>query len=96
LEPLDLTKEDTFLSRSKTTIALDLTRPHKIFNPVRFQLKADGTLLRNPAGTEIEQLIVTKISPLYEIYSFQNASVVTGSPTRPSSCCWRPSQVALG
>src|SRR5437868_2890248 len=46
LEPLNLGREDTFVARSKTAVSLDLARPHKVFNPVRFQLKADRTLLR--------------------------------------------------
>jgi cell division septation protein DedD len=82
LPDLNLSREDTFLNRSKGTVALDLTRPHKIFNPVRFQLKPDRTLLRNPAGTEFEKLAVTNISPLYEIYSLPGVSVSSGMPTR--------------
>jgi hypothetical protein len=76
-----LSREDAFLARSKTQVSLDLTKPHKVFNPVRFQLKADHTLLRNPAGTEIEQLRVTKISPLYEIYSYMSPVVSPGAAT---------------
>jgi hypothetical protein len=81
LEPLNLSREDAFVARSKTQVNLDLVRPHKVFNPVRFQLKADHTLLRNPAGTEIEQLKITKISPLYEIYSYMSPVVSPGAAT---------------
>ena len=82
LPPLDLSREDTFLNRSKSPITLDLSKPHKIFNPVRFQLKADGSLVRNPAGMDVEFLNVTNISPLYEIYSLTAVSVSAGMPTR--------------
>jgi len=81
LPPVDLKREDAFVARSKTAVSLNLSQPHKIFNPVRFQLKADRTLLRNPAGTEIEQLKVTKITPLYEVYSFMSPLVSPGMAT---------------
>jgi hypothetical protein len=81
LPPVDLSREDAFVARSKTPVGLDLARPHKVFNPVRFQMKADRTILRNPAGTEVEQLKITKISPLYEVYSFMNPLVSPGLAT---------------
>jgi cell division septation protein DedD len=81
LDPLDLSREDTFLSRSKTVVTLDLSRTHKVFNPVRFQLQANGNLLRNPAGTEVERVLVTKISPLMETYSLASVTVTPGLKT---------------
>jgi hypothetical protein len=80
LEPLNLSKEDEFISRSKNSVSLNLDMPHKIFNPVRWQLK-NGAPFRNPAGEEIAKLVVTKISPLYEIYSLTGVSVTPGLPT---------------
>ena len=81
LDPLDLTKEDEFLARSKSSsISLNLEKPHKIFNPVRWQLK-NGAPFRNPSGEEIEKLTVTKISPLYVIYSLETVSATAGLPT---------------
>lgn len=81
LQPLDLSKEDDFISRAHNAITLNLDKPHKLFNPVRWQLKNNAPY-RNPAGEELDKLIVTKISPLYEIYSLQSVSAVEGSPTR--------------
>jgi hypothetical protein len=81
LDPLDLSKEDAFVKRSKAAISLNLYEPHKIFNPVRWQLKPDRTLLRNPAGDEVKSLKVTRISPLYETYSLASVSVSAGLPT---------------
>lgn len=81
LPPLDLSRDDVYLQRAKTPVRLDLANPHKIFNPYRWQMKADHTVFENPAGKEINQLAVTNISPLYEIYTFENASVSPGLPT---------------
>jgi hypothetical protein len=81
LEPLNLAREDTFLNRSKAPVVLDLSSPYKVFNPVRYQLKADGTLLWNPAGTEVDKLIVTKITPLMETYSLTSVTVTPGLAT---------------
>jgi len=80
LQPLDLSKEDEFIKRAHNSIALNLDNPHKIFNPVRWQLKNNAPY-RNPAGQEIERLVVTKISPLYEIYSLTSVSAPEGLPT---------------
>jgi hypothetical protein len=81
LPPLDLSKEDAFLKQAQTPVTLNLAEPHKIFNPVRWQLTASRTLLRNPAGEEIKNLKITKISPLYEVYSLASVSVSAGLPT---------------
>jgi hypothetical protein len=82
LQPLDLSKEDEFISRAQhNPVTLNLDKPHKLFNPVRWQLKNNAPY-RNPAGEELDKLIVTKISPLYEIYSLTSVNALEGSPTR--------------
>jgi flagellar basal body-associated protein FliL len=80
LQPLDMTKEDEFIQRAHDSIAINLDAPHKIFNPVRWQLKNNAPYW-NPAGREIDKLEVTKISPLYEIYSLTSVSASEGLPT---------------
>jgi len=80
LPPLDLSKEDEFISRSRTAVALNLDTPHKIFNPVRWQLK-NGVPFRNPAGGEIHNLVVTSIRPLNEIYTLSGVSASAGLAT---------------
>ncbi|HXT12275.1 MAG TPA: hypothetical protein VN873_11990 [Candidatus Angelobacter sp.] len=78
--PIDLSSQDAFLQRGKTPVTLNLMDPHKIFNPYRWQLK-NGKVFENPAGREVKQLMVTRISPLYEVFSFVAASVAPGLPT---------------
>jgi len=87
LPPLELDKLDAMVKRSQIGVSLNLSgnQPgsHKIFNPVRWQMKADQnhTIFPNPAGTEINNLQITKISPLYEIYSLASVSVTPGLAT---------------
>jgi hypothetical protein len=69
------------IKRGQGTVALNLAAPHKIFNPVRWQMKAGGVIFPNPAGHEVDILEITKISPLYEIYSLASVSVTPGLPT---------------
>lgn len=81
LPPLDLAKYDASLQRAQAPVGLNLAGPHKIFNPVRWQMKPGGVIIPNPAGREIDQLKITKISPLYEYYSLESVSVTPGLPT---------------
>jgi hypothetical protein len=80
LLPLNLSKEDDFINRAHNSISLNLDKPHKIFNSVRWQLKNNAPY-RNPAGEELDKLLVTKTTPLYEIYSLTGVSVSPGLPT---------------
>jgi hypothetical protein len=85
LAALDLDKLDGMVKRSQTGVTLNLSGnppgQHKIFNPVRWQMKADHTIFPNPAGMDINNLQVTRIAPLYENYLLANVSVTPGLPT---------------
>jgi hypothetical protein len=81
LPPLDLSKVDALLKRGGSSATLDLATDHKLFNPVRWQMKADHTIFPNPTGKEIEKLEITKISPLYEVYSLESVSATPGLAT---------------
>ncbi len=52
LPELDLTPYgQVFATREEPTASIELRAdPHKIFNPVRYQLKAGNVFVRNPAG----------------------------------------------
>src|SRR4051812_39105183 len=81
LPPLDTTKADALIKRAQSNVTLDFANGHKLFNAVRWQIKADHSIFPNPAGKEVEKLVITKISPLYEIYSLVSASVTPGLAT---------------
>ncbi len=79
--PVDLSADDTLLKRPDASVTLNLAAPHKIFNPVRWQQKASGAIIPNPAGKEVEVLQLTNTSPLYEVFSLVTVSVTAGLPT---------------
>ena len=79
--PVDLAADDVLLKRPDSGVTLNLATPHKVFNPVRWQMKAGGTIIPNPAGKEVEVLQLTNTSPLYEIFSLVTVSVTAGLPT---------------
>jgi len=79
--PVDLSKEDATLKRTEAPVTLNLASPHKIFNPVRWQQKANGKIIPNPAGAELNLLQLTNTSPLHEIFSLVSVSVTAGLPT---------------
>jgi hypothetical protein len=81
LEALDLSGQEALAKRGQSTMTLNLAAPHKIFNPVRWQVGRDGKIFPNPAGHEIDILEITKIAPLYETYSLESVSVTPGLPT---------------
>src|SRR5690348_7681422 len=81
LPPLDLAAQDAMLQRGQSNVNLNLGGLHKIFNPVRWQMKANGMIFPNPAGHEIDILEITKITPLYEYYSLETVSASQGLPT---------------
>jgi hypothetical protein len=66
LAAADFTSSDTLLKRAEAPVVLNFSdNLHKLFNPVRWQKAADGRLLKNPVGTDVQKLEVLKISPLY-------------------------------
>ena len=80
LEPIDLTTNATAISRLETPAKLKLSGEHNVFNPVRWQKRPDGGVLK---GTDagINALEVTNIHPLRLRLSFDQ---VTGDPENPA------------
>ena len=63
LDPLDLTRETNVSARLQSPYKLDFSTTNKLFNPVPWQRKADGTLIKgSQAGPTAA--VVTKITPL--------------------------------
>ena len=63
LDPLDLTRETNVSARLQSPYKLDFSTTNKLFNPVPWQRKADGTLIKgSQAGPTAT--VVTKITPL--------------------------------
>ena len=63
LDPLNLTRETNVSARLQSPYKLDFSTTNKLFNPVPWQRKADGTLIKgSQAGPTAT--VVTKITPL--------------------------------
>ena len=63
LDPLNLTRETNVSARLQSPYKLDFSTTNKLFNPVPWQRKADGTLIKgSQAGPTAA--VVTKITPL--------------------------------
>ncbi|MBM3878102.1 MAG: hypothetical protein FJ387_00010 [Verrucomicrobia bacterium] len=81
LPPLDLTTNETLLTRLKDTPELGIDAPgHNLFNPIQWKKRPDGTLYPVPdAG--LSSMIVTNIVPLYTRVEFEGGQM-TGSSLR--------------
>ena len=57
---------DTLLRRIQTPMYLNYSdSTNKLFNPERWQRKPDGSIFKNPTGTELDKLEAVKATPLY-------------------------------
>jgi hypothetical protein len=71
LAGLDLTQETNVLERLQSPYKLDFSTTNKLFNPVPWQKKADGTLIKgSQAGPSTA--VVTSITPLYLILALDS------------------------
>ena len=79
LEPLDLSTNTASLSRLERPAKLKFSGEHNVFNPVRWQKRPDGGVLK---GTDagINALQVTSINPLHLRLEFDE---VTGDSANP-------------
>ena len=65
--PVDLTTNEVTLKRIQTPVNFALIGEHNLFNPVRWQQKSDGTLIKIQTGKEVglAAMQVTGMNPLY-------------------------------
>ncbi|MDB6017740.1 MAG: hypothetical protein JWR19_2229 [Pedosphaera sp.] len=73
---LDLAAEQAMLERVQAPVHLDFTHNHNLFNPVVWQKKADGSLIKVQTGHELgpDAMQVTAITPLYLQLTFDDPS----------------------
>ena len=65
LDPLDLTRETNVSARLQSPYKLDFSTTNKLFNPLPWQKRIDGTLVPVKVGLiGPEAVVVTKITPL--------------------------------
>lgn len=82
LPPLELTPQNTVLSRLQNPPDLDFATTNKVFNPMTWKKNASGDIIKITTGHEVDGSATTvlKITPLYLILSFDN--VETNAETR--------------
>jgi hypothetical protein len=65
LDPVDLTRETNVSARLQSPYKLDFSTTNKLFNPLPWQKRVDGTLVPVKVGLiGTEAAVVTKITPL--------------------------------
>jgi len=71
LPELDLSAENSIVSKLKSPPKLDLDTTNKLFNPVEWQRGADGSLKKKSA-LGINAAVVADITPLYLVVSLDS------------------------
>ena len=76
VKPTDLARHEAALQISRNPPLVDLSKPHNLVNPVRWQQRGDGTLLKIQTGREegVGALIITNITPLLYTVSFERVA----------------------
>ena len=90
LTNVDMTLSEAVVKNLRAPLNADFSRPHNLFNPVQWQKKQDGTLVKLEKGNEVgpEAAVVTDTTPLYLILSFDS--------TGPSTAGTPPSGYLIG
>jgi hypothetical protein len=90
IKPVDLTNLVRAVEMAKAPPDLDLSGRHNLVNPVKWQRKPDGTIIKNEKGTEgtLDQLQITRITPLmfalaFEGWAGSGYSIVTTNEAIP-------------
>src|ERR1043166_77459 len=70
---VDLSALGSALARATNPASLNLSPPHNLFNPVKWQRRPDGTLLKVETGREVgaPALEIVKITPLNLIITME-------------------------
>jgi|SRR6185369_7015819 hypothetical protein len=75
-KPLDLARHEAALQLALNPPPLDFSRPHNVLNPVKWQQRSDGSLLKIQTGKEqgVDALVVTNIVPLLYMLTYERAA----------------------
>ena len=76
LPPLDMAMEDAAIQRVKSPLQLDFTTKHNLVNPVLWQKRADGALIKIQTGNEVGPgaIEIMAIKPLYLKLTYNSLS----------------------
>src|SRR5262245_4930338 len=75
-KPTDLARHEAAFQISRNPPLIDLSKPHNLLNPVKWQQRGDGALLKIQTGKEegVGALVVTNITPLLYVVNFERAA----------------------
>jgi hypothetical protein len=76
LTNLDLTLQETAMTRHQSAYVLDFERTNKLFNPLDWQKSSDGRMFPIKTGSEVgvHAAVVTGITPLYLVLSLDQVT----------------------
>jgi hypothetical protein len=82
LKPLDLSTNLATLARLKKSVPSRMGSGHHVFNPVQWQKRPDGNLVKIVTGNEIGPgaLTISEIRPLYLIISYEGTAGLAENP----------------
>jgi hypothetical protein len=82
LPPLDLTRSAAISQRLKLPANFDFSTTNRLFNPLEWKKRTDGTLFPIKSGNETGTgaAVVTKITPLYFIITFDSTETNGAAP----------------
>lgn len=80
MEPLDSARYRAALQTAQTPPTLNFATPHNLFNPVKWQRKPDGSLIKVQTGREVgpDAMRITRIGELYFIVSLERVASAGG------------------
>ena len=74
LPPLDLTEQNNAIQRLQSPYKLNFETTNRLFNPVKWQMKPNGTRIKIESGKEVgpQAVEIIRISPLYSIFTLDS------------------------
>jgi hypothetical protein len=80
VKPVDLSNYLAALKVAQNPPALILSGGHNVFNPVKWQRRPDGTLLKIQTGKEVgpDAMTIARLAPLYYIISLDKVASAGG------------------
>lgn len=76
LPPLSFTEAEALLARAQTRLNLDFGTGHRVFNPVLWQRRPDGTPFKVETGREVgpDAVVPVRTSPLFTILTLDSVT----------------------
>ena len=88
LPDLDLSRQSNVVARLRSPYVLDFSTTNKLFNPLQWMRKPDGTFVpAKPGLVGPEATVVTKIIPLYLILTLDSLDTNSAATNESGALC---------